>query len=133
MQIQRQIHAGLYTNSTRTPGGQPFNIEAGEASIRTQYKQAIAAARRTILIENQALPVPEIATTLESALQRGVQVALLAPPTPNPMSTPPATTPNTPNSSRAWKPSANTKTSPCSASPAQTHAAPAPTSTSTPS
>ena len=84
VQIQRQIHAGLYTNTTPTPGGQPFDIAEGETSIRTQYKAAIAAARSTILIENQALPVPEIATTLEAALQRGVAVALLAPADPEP-------------------------------------------------
>ena len=29
VQIQRQIHAGLYTNTTPTPGGQPFDIAAG--------------------------------------------------------------------------------------------------------
>jgi phosphatidylserine/phosphatidylglycerophosphate/cardiolipin synthase-like enzyme len=54
----------------------------GERSIVEQYRQAIGAARRTIYIENQAIPIMEIAEPLLQALNRGVQVVLLVPSTP---------------------------------------------------
>ena len=53
-----------------------------ERSILEQYQRAIAAARRTIYIENQAIPVPEIARPLVEAVERGVDVVLLVPPIP---------------------------------------------------
>jgi phosphatidylserine/phosphatidylglycerophosphate/cardiolipin synthase-like enzyme len=51
----------------------------GERSILEQYERAIDAARRTICIENQAIPIPRVAACLERALARGVEVVLLVP------------------------------------------------------
>jgi phosphatidylserine/phosphatidylglycerophosphate/cardiolipin synthase-like enzyme len=53
-----------------------------ERSILEQYQRAIDAARCTIYIENQAIPIPPIAKHLAAALQRGVDVVLLVPPVP---------------------------------------------------
>ena len=50
-----------------------------ERSILEQYQRAIDAARRTIYIQNQAIPVPEVARRLVGALERGVDVVLLVP------------------------------------------------------
>lgn len=66
VQIQRMLPA-LYSGI------------APEQTILTQYQLAIAAARHAIYIENQALPVPAIAASLAAALQRGVEIVLLAP------------------------------------------------------
>ena len=79
VQIQRTVHAGCYSDGQPTPGGQMYDIAGGERSIFDQYKQAIDAARSSIYIENQALPVPEIAVRLEQALKRGVDVVILVP------------------------------------------------------
>ena len=79
VQIQRMVPPGRYADDTASPGGQPHAIQAGERSILEQYERAIDAARSTIYIENQALPVPTIARRLEAALHRGVQVVLLVP------------------------------------------------------
>ena len=54
----------------------------GERSVVEQYCRAIDAARRTIYLENQAIPVMEIAAPLMRALERGVEVILLVPSTP---------------------------------------------------
>jgi phosphatidylserine/phosphatidylglycerophosphate/cardiolipin synthase-like enzyme len=53
-----------------------------ERSILEQYERAIDAARRTIYIENQAVPIPQVANRLLGALERGVAVVLLVPPIP---------------------------------------------------
>lgn len=79
VQIQRMVHPGRYKDSHRTPGGPHHDISAGERSVLEQYERAIEAARSSIYIENQALPVPAIARRLEAALQRGVEVVLLVP------------------------------------------------------
>lgn len=79
VQIQRTVHAGLYSNEHPTPGGEAFFIAGGENSIFEQYLRAIAAARRSIYIENQAIEVPAIITALEAALKRGVAVVALTP------------------------------------------------------
>jgi len=79
VQIQRNVHAGCYGDPHAAPGSAAYYIVGGERSITHQYLLAINAARRTIYLENQALPVPEIAFALEDALQRGVQVVLLVP------------------------------------------------------
>ncbi len=79
VQIQRNVHPGRYTDGRATPGGSAYAIAEGERSILAQYKQAIDAARRTIYIENQAVPVPEIAIKLDDALRRGVEVVALVP------------------------------------------------------
>ncbi len=53
-----------------------------ERSILEQYERAIDAARRTIYIENQAVPIPQVASRLLGALERGVDVVVLVPPIP---------------------------------------------------
>jgi phosphatidylserine/phosphatidylglycerophosphate/cardiolipin synthase-like enzyme len=82
VQIQRMLHAGRYTDGHATPGGARFDVAAGERSIFEQYERAIDAARRTIYLENQAIPIPPVATRLERALARGVDVVLLVPAVP---------------------------------------------------
>lgn len=79
VQIQRNVHAGRYHDRHAAPGGLPYDIGAGERSLSDQYVLAIRAARHSIYIENQALPVPSIAAELEQALKRGVSVVFLAP------------------------------------------------------
>jgi cardiolipin synthase A/B len=79
VQIQRNVHAGRYSDGRPSPNGHAYDIAGGEQSITEQYRLAIDAARRSIYIENQAIPVPAIATRLESALQRGVDVVALVP------------------------------------------------------
>jgi phosphatidylserine/phosphatidylglycerophosphate/cardiolipin synthase-like enzyme len=65
VQVQRTLHASRYG--------------AGERSIFEQYRLALAAARRTIYIENQSLDTPEIVVGLKEALDRGVEIVLLTP------------------------------------------------------
>jgi phosphatidylserine/phosphatidylglycerophosphate/cardiolipin synthase-like enzyme len=79
VQIQRQVHAGRYTDGRASPGGVPYKIAVGERTILDQYLLAISAAREAIYIENQAIPVPPIAAALEEALKRGVDVVVLVP------------------------------------------------------
>lgn len=79
VQIQRNIYEGRLHNDYPTPEGQPFPIAAGEHSVSEQYLQAIDAARRSIYIENQAIPIREVAARLEEALKRGVDIVLLVP------------------------------------------------------
>ena len=79
VQIQRNIHAGRYCDSTPTPDGDSYPIADGERAIAEQYLLAIDASRRSIYIENQAIPIPLVASRLESALQRGVDVVVLVP------------------------------------------------------
>jgi phosphatidylserine/phosphatidylglycerophosphate/cardiolipin synthase-like enzyme len=83
VQIQRNVHAGRYSDGQPSPEGRSYDIAGGERSILTQYHQAIDAARRSIYIENQATPIPEIAASLEQALKRGVEVVLLVPADPD--------------------------------------------------
>lgn len=54
----------------------------GERSILEQYERAIDAARRTIYLENQAIPIPQVANRLVRALERGVEVGFLVPASP---------------------------------------------------
>jgi phosphatidylserine/phosphatidylglycerophosphate/cardiolipin synthase-like enzyme len=53
-----------------------------DRSIFEQYERAIDAAKRSIYIENQAIPIPAIAARLERALARGAEVVLLVPAVP---------------------------------------------------
>lgn len=84
VQIQRMLHAGRYSDGRPPPGGAPFDVARGEHAVLDQYRQAIDAARRTIYIENQAIPVPDIADHLLRALARGVEVVLLTAADPEP-------------------------------------------------
>lgn len=79
VQIQRHVPPGLYQDSRATPGGRPYAVKDGERTILRQYVQAIESARRSIYIENQAVPMPEISAPLEAALKRGVDVTMLVP------------------------------------------------------
>jgi cardiolipin synthase A/B len=79
VQIQRMVHAGLYGDIHPSPESRAYDIAAGERSILEQYLQAIGAARRSIYIENQAIPVPEVAAALQLALKRGVEIVVLVP------------------------------------------------------
>jgi phosphatidylserine/phosphatidylglycerophosphate/cardiolipin synthase-like enzyme len=79
VQIQRNIPARCYRNPHPAPESEPYPIASGEHAITDQYLLSIQAARRTIYLENQALPVVEITRALEQALKRGVQVVLLLP------------------------------------------------------
>ena len=79
VQIQRTVRAGHYADGPATPGGAPFDIAGGDLSIFAQYQTAIAAARRSIYIENQSFVTPEILAPLRDALVRGVAVTALVP------------------------------------------------------
>jgi cardiolipin synthase len=79
VQIQRAIHAGRYRDGHASPGGDVYDIAAGEHSIFEQYQAAITRARRSIYLENQFLEVAEIVSCLRDALERGVEVVLLLP------------------------------------------------------
>jgi phosphatidylserine/phosphatidylglycerophosphate/cardiolipin synthase-like enzyme len=79
VQIQRTVHAGMYRDGTPAPLAAPFDIAAGEFSILAQYLQAIACARSTIYIEDQAIGSLECIEALIAALRRGVEVVYLVP------------------------------------------------------
>jgi cardiolipin synthase A/B len=79
VQVQRMVMAGHYADGQAAPGASPFEIAQGEHSILEQYVLAIDAARRTIYLENQAIPTMAVAVPLARALDRGVEVVLLVP------------------------------------------------------
>jgi cardiolipin synthase A/B len=79
VQIQRMVHSGRYSDAHGSPESDSYEIASGEQSVLAQYHQAIDAARRSIYIENQAVPIPEVAARLEQALQRGVEIVVLVP------------------------------------------------------
>lgn len=72
VQIQRMLDRNRY----------PANRV--DQSIVEQYQLAIDAARRTIYLENQAIPMPVVARPLLRAVERGVDVVLLVPAVPEP-------------------------------------------------
>jgi phosphatidylserine/phosphatidylglycerophosphate/cardiolipin synthase-like enzyme len=78
-QVQRTVRAGHYTDGTAAPGGVAFPIAGGETTVFEQYQKAIAAARSSIYLENQALGCPQTVEALHSALRRGVEVVVLTP------------------------------------------------------
>jgi phosphatidylserine/phosphatidylglycerophosphate/cardiolipin synthase-like enzyme len=79
VQIQRMVHPGRYSDAHASPESPAYDIVGGERSVLAQYHQAIGTARRSIYIENQAIPIPEVAAALEKALERGVEVVALVP------------------------------------------------------
>ncbi|MCP5339618.1 MAG: phosphatidylserine/phosphatidylglycerophosphate/cardiolipin synthase family protein [Sinobacteraceae bacterium] len=79
VQIQRTVPCGRLRDGRAVPGAAPFDIAAGEQTNFEQYCRAIAAARRSIYLENQQADVPEIVEGLGRALQRGVEVVMLVP------------------------------------------------------
>ena len=70
VQIQRMLDARRYP------------AHRVEGSILEQYQRAIDAARDTIYLQNQAIPMPEVARPLLAAVERGVEVVLLVPAVP---------------------------------------------------
>lgn len=70
VQIQRMMDPQRYTDGE------------AEESILEQYERAIDAARRTIYLENQAVPIARLSRRLMGALERGVDVIMLAPAVP---------------------------------------------------
>jgi cardiolipin synthase A/B len=70
VQIQRMLDASRYA------------AERVDRSILEQYERAIDAARRTIYIENQAIPMPSVGKPLLRAVERGVEVVMLVPAVP---------------------------------------------------
>ncbi len=84
VQIQRMVHPGRHSDAYPSPESQAHDISGGERSILEQYLGAIGAARSSIYIENQAIPVPQIAAALEAALRRGVEIVFLVPAEPEP-------------------------------------------------
>ena len=83
VQIQRTVRRGQYAYDRPAPGAERHPIAEGEFSIRDQYLSALAAARHTIYIEDQALGAPEVVEALHDALGRGVEVVVLLPVDPN--------------------------------------------------
>jgi len=79
VQIQRNVHAGLYRDGRSSPAATAFDIANGESTIREQYLAAIGAARRSIYIENQALSVEVVLASLKSAIERDVETVVLLP------------------------------------------------------
>lgn len=78
-QVQRTVRAGHYSDSTPPPRGESVDISAGELTVFEQYQAAIAAAERTIYIENQALGCPHTIKAMHQALGRGVDITVLTP------------------------------------------------------
>jgi phosphatidylserine/phosphatidylglycerophosphate/cardiolipin synthase-like enzyme len=60
-------------------------MPATEATIFEQYRLAIALARHSIYIENQALDVPVVLRWLRQAAERGVEVVAVLPGEPEPV------------------------------------------------
>jgi phosphatidylserine/phosphatidylglycerophosphate/cardiolipin synthase-like enzyme len=79
VQLTRTVLAGRYADATPAPGAKPFAIAGGEASVLEQYLAAIAAARSSLYLENQAIGSPAVVDALEAALRRGVEVVFLVP------------------------------------------------------
>jgi cardiolipin synthase A/B len=79
VQVARTVQAGAYRCETASPDAGRFAISNGESSIAEQYRAAIAAAERTIYIENQILLCPYLFSALDEALARGIDVIAVVP------------------------------------------------------
>ncbi|MBW2699123.1 MAG: phosphatidylserine/phosphatidylglycerophosphate/cardiolipin synthase family protein, partial [Deltaproteobacteria bacterium] len=79
VQIQRTVRRGRYRDGHAAPGGEVFDIEAGDYSVIAQYRHALDAARSSIYIEDQAIGAVEVVDRLKAALERGVEVVFLVP------------------------------------------------------
>jgi len=84
VQITRTVRPGRYAAAVAAPGGEPFPIAGGEASVLEQYLAAIDAAREGIYVENQFLASVPILARLAAAVQRGVEVVVVLPGVPMP-------------------------------------------------
>lgn len=83
VQVQRTVRRGRYADGTATPDGARFAIAEGEYGIFDQYVRAIAAAERTVYLEDQAIGAPDVVDALDAALARDVDVVVLVPLDPN--------------------------------------------------
>jgi phosphatidylserine/phosphatidylglycerophosphate/cardiolipin synthase-like enzyme len=79
VQITRTVRGGRYADETPAIGARPFAIGGGEFSVHDQYLAAIAAARRSIYVEDQAIGALRVVGALKHALERGVEVVFLVP------------------------------------------------------
>jgi phosphatidylserine/phosphatidylglycerophosphate/cardiolipin synthase-like enzyme len=79
VQLTRTVLAGRYADGAAAPGARPYPIAGGEASVLEQYLAAIASARSSVYLENQAIGSPAVVDALQAALQRGVEVVFLVP------------------------------------------------------
>ncbi len=79
VQIGRTVKQGAYRRDRATPDGPEFAIAGGESSIFEQYAAAVAAAERSIYLENQMLLCPMLIPLLDAALGRGVEVVAVVP------------------------------------------------------
>ncbi len=79
VQVARTVRAGAYRSGAASPGAGAFAVAGGEASILEQYLAAVAAAERTIYLENQVLLCPYLLPALAAALERGVEVVAIVP------------------------------------------------------
>lgn len=79
VQITRTVMPGIYQGTENAPGALAYDIAAGESSVREQVLTAVAAAQRTIYIENQIFLSKGLLRALHEALQRKVQVIAVVP------------------------------------------------------
>jgi cardiolipin synthase len=79
VQVARTVRGGCYRLDAAAPGAAALAIAGGETSILEQYLAAVAAAERTIYIENQLLLCPFLVPALDAALARGVEVTVVVP------------------------------------------------------
>jgi phosphatidylserine/phosphatidylglycerophosphate/cardiolipin synthase-like enzyme len=79
LQISRTLLAKRYSDATPAPGASPFAAAEGESSGYAQIMAALAGARRSIYIENQAIGSPSVVDALQAAVDRGVEVVFLVP------------------------------------------------------
>ncbi|MDC0723115.1 phospholipase D-like domain-containing protein [Nannocystis bainbridge] len=79
VQLARTLAPDGYRGPTPIVGAPDFASDAGEATILAHYLAAIAAARRTIYIENQHPGQHAVLLALDAALRRGVRVVMVVP------------------------------------------------------
>jgi cardiolipin synthase len=79
VQIARTIRRGQGYTEYPAPGVDSHPVADGEHGILEQYVNAISAARRTIYIEDQSLASASVIKPLIDALERGVDVVVVAP------------------------------------------------------
>jgi phosphatidylserine/phosphatidylglycerophosphate/cardiolipin synthase-like enzyme len=79
VQIARTIRRGQGYAEYPAPGVNSHPVVDGEHGILEQYVNAISAARRTIYIEDQSLASASVIKPLIDALERGVDIVVVAP------------------------------------------------------
>ncbi|MEZ4448362.1 MAG: phospholipase D-like domain-containing protein [Nannocystaceae bacterium] len=81
VQLARTLRPGLYDGAEvpAAPGAAPWAGGAGETTILEHYRGAIAAATRTLYLENQHPGQAALLEALAAALDRGVEVVMVVP------------------------------------------------------